>query len=341
MAGIYDDIYVRDNWSDDGTIPSTGNCWGSPDIICMQANFLPQDYATPEKYSNPADDPNLPIVLPGVNNIYVRGRNLGTNTSQGWVSMYCCPASLFMHPDQWKNTQLAAPDGRLEIPLVDPKGSPVLGQNDIALTNAAFVLTNVSSNEHYCLVTILRTLQHVVPIPTFNQNYQYAQWVQDNPAVGWRNLQIVPAKENQVVQSFLFSNLEDNAQQFLFEFSGTNLPPGTIVNLQCNEAGCQFNVNLPLNPPDPTPSGAQRGVYEQTVPAHFASSVLLTVTNQNFAIDKSAISLSYYQFPESGNEIQTAAGHRLCRGVFHQGQPLILLGRCNFRVDLAPGIALE
>src|SRR5688500_2607147 len=112
----YQDVFVRDNFSDTGTIPTLGGVSQSPDIIPYGSGVL--DVATAVRtYEGP--DLGQDVVLPGTNNIYVRAINLRPGTETATVALYYCDSSVFMLPNQWKNNQIKAADDTRNVRFVN------------------------------------------------------------------------------------------------------------------------------------------------------------------------------------------------------------------------------
>jgi hypothetical protein len=295
----YQDVFVRDNFGDTGVIPSTGMPWGSPDIIPFQGNILSGSTAA-TTYNGP--DIGMPFVQPGTNNLYVRALNLcPTATERGAVQLYYSPSSLMMSPSLWINNQVLTAGGGFAVGFVNQAGSLQLNPNDICITAEAFSLSSLPSNPqggHYCLVAVVSTSNTTVTIPSsFSSNAAFAQWVQNNPAVAWRNITVVPNTVPQILQTMTFGSDDNNAGSFHFRVVGQNLPVGTTVVAQCTNVQCIINQSLAM--PAPDPNGNQFAGWDQSIPGNFQSALTFTVTppaGQSFS-PNSSLATTYYQYP--------------------------------------------
>ena len=78
---VFDGFLMRDALNDDGTVPSPGYPYYSPDLI---AHAQVAD-AKPFFTANYATDPNQPVELGSkVNYFYVRAKNLSAGTLSGY-----------------------------------------------------------------------------------------------------------------------------------------------------------------------------------------------------------------------------------------------------------------
>jgi hypothetical protein len=247
-------------------------------------------------------------VAQGTNNIYVRAKNLRpAGTETGTVQLYYCKASLLMLPSQWRNNQVPTAGGATSVSFVNQSGSTQLSPNDICLTKEAFHLTDlprVPEGEHYCLIAVVNTPNTRVSIPaSFRDGTAFVQWVQNTPAVAWRNITIVPNKVKQIVQTMVFGNAGPHESLFHFTVRGRNLPKGTTVTVQCTNAHCPIDQTLVM--PAPGWKGYQYTGFDQPVPGNFTSAITLTATppqGQTFSPD-SSLTVSYYEYPPAEPEM--------------------------------------
>ncbi|HEU0055131.1 MAG TPA: hypothetical protein VFQ39_18220 [Longimicrobium sp.] len=298
----YQDVFVRDNFGDTGVIPSTGVPYRSPDIIPYQEQLLTFTEAIS---SYPQHDIGLPFVQSGTNNIYVRAINDYPGVESGSVRLYYSQASLFLQPSQWVNNQVftaavTSPPtpGISEVPFVNQDGDTSFNPGDILLTQEAFSLASFPSNDHYCFIAVVNTPNTTVTIPTsFTNNAAFVQWVQNTPAVAWRNVTKVPATPGAVTQTFVFGNSDSAAGEFLFQVEGKHMPANTTVSVTCTDQGCPISQTLTLQAPDGL--GHQMASFEQVVPANFSSVITAIATppaGEQF--DQNAkLHFHEYQFP--------------------------------------------
>jgi len=302
---MYNDLYIRDNFSDTGVIPSTGNPCQSPDIIPYQNGTLAWSTAN-STYTGP--DLGKSIINGGVNNIYVRAKNLNTVPGAGAVNLYYANASLFLLPKTW--TQITSAGGVKSLSLVDGTGQTSIAAGGIALSNPSFLLTGLPPGPHYCLIATVQTTAHPITIPTsFPTNSAFSQWVQNNPAVGWRNISYAPNAQVQVIRTLAFGNVNQKQEYFYFRIAGRGFVPGTPVNCQCTNSACPINQNLTL--PAPDAEGNQITGFQTLVPANFWGDLVITVTSPSGPFPSGAtMTTSYYQIPDEGTALDRKMARR-------------------------------
>ena len=342
----YSDILVRDNFGDTGVTPSVGVPYQSPDIIPVQNGQLTWAQVT-STYAN-GPDLGKPIVQSGLNNIYVRAKNLQpTGTESGTAALSYAKASLLLLPNQWQSILTGTGGG--SVTLLNSSNSPTLNPNDIALGNEAFVLTGLPpTNDHYCLVAIVTTPKTVVNVPSsFASNAAFASWVQNTPAVGWRNISIVPNTAVQIVRAYQFGSTSPTSAYFHFRImspSGANFPINTPVNVQCTDVRAPINWSGTLPPPDG--QGNQITGFDASMPANFTASLTATLTSPNGAPFPAGaqLAISYYQYPSAAPTVLELATGRHVMLARHgaDGVPIpvsgffIPLGECWIYVE--PGV---
>lgn len=294
---MYDDLYVRDNLDDTGVIPSSGLACQSPDIIPFQDGILTWDYAS--KYYD--SDLGEAIINGGVNNIYVRAKNLNSKTAcSGKVNLYYTSSSLFPVPSTW--TQIESAGGDSSLSLVNGSDSTSISPGGIALSNPSFYLTNlppISDGAHYCLIAIVQTTAHPVTIPDkFSSNPAFTKWAQDNPAVCFRNITYASNTHTQLMRIFKFGNIAPDPHYFTFIIMGHGFVVGTEINCQCTDEACPINEDSSL--PKPDPLGNQVVNFTTSVPANFWGDIVITLTSPSGQFPTGALlSVAYYEVPPS------------------------------------------
>jgi hypothetical protein len=154
-----------------------------------------------------------------------------------------------------------------------------LNPNDIALGNPAFLWTSVPDpNWSHCLIAIVTAPKTVVSIPaSFSSNAAFVQWVQNNPAVAWRNIVIVPNSQANVTKNVDFSNQGSVPHYFYFTVTARNCPVNSAVTMQCTDQRCPINWSGAI--PAPDPNGNQIVGFQNSVPASFLSgSLVMSIT---------------------------------------------------------------
>ena len=299
MPQTYTDIYTRDNFGDQGTIPSPGNPCQSPDIIPFQnATMTPSQLVS--TYAGP--DQGKSVLSAAPNNVYVRGKNLGASPSSGAASLYYAKASLLLLPVQW--IQATTASGQSSATLIDQNASPAIGAGTICFGNPPFLVQGPPIvNDHYCMIGVINTPTHPISVPSsFQSNAAFAQWVQNNPAVGWRNISVVPAGSSNFTRSFVFGSTDPQSDRFYFRVIGRNFATGTPVTAQCTDAACPINVSLTL--PQPDPDGNQIAGFEAPVPANFSGILTVNATSTTPFPTTATFSIQYYKIPTGRDPLE-------------------------------------
>lgn len=333
-AAQYNDLHVRDNFGDSGIYPSTGTPCQSPDIIPLQSGTL--TWATANStYNGP--DQGISIINGGVNNIYVRTKNLNSAAGSGTVGLYYANSSLFLAPTTW--VQISSAGGASALPFVDGSGNTQIAAGSVAISSPPFLLTGVPVGAHYCLITVVQTPAHPVTIPaTFSSNAAFAIWVQNNPAVGWRNISYQPNATTQMIRTFNFASVNPASAYFHFRVLGRGFATGTPINAQCTDQTCPINQNMTL--PAPDVNGNQITGFDASVPGNFTGNLVVTASAVGGAFPVGAtLTVTYYQYPSLDDEldIRAAGTFRIARSVgkdqyVQQAPMLIQIGECTMTI---------
>jgi hypothetical protein len=269
----YNDLYVRDALDDNGTIPYNGaTAYLSPDIIPAQAQVLTAAQLAASYGTNPTD---TNINTQQINNIYLRAKNLSANSASGTISLYYTKSSLMLIPSQWVNNKIPTATGATVQNLVDVNGNTSIASNAVAVGSSAFTFNAppVPQGFHYCMIAQVVTAAHPNAIPaSFANSSAFISWVVNNPAICYRNVNIVSATLPAYQQGATFTNLDNAAEQYMFIVQGANWPANTSVNIQSTAVGFSFSYTQPFG------SAPQNVSTIQTVPALFSGSVLVTLT---------------------------------------------------------------
>jgi len=297
----YNDIYVRDNFGDSGMVPSSGNPCQSPDIIPYGTGTL-----TPQQLTNTAGyatDYGKAVVSATPNNVYVRAKNLSSAASSGTASLYYSKASLLLLPSRWVAVQTASGAGN--VALVDVNLSPSIAPQAMCFTNPPFALQGPppASNDHYCMIALVNTPAHPVVVPTtFPSNAAFASWVQNNAAVGWRNISVISSSVNNFTRTLNFGSEDSGPAQFYFRVVGQNFIPGTAVSAQCTDARCPISQALSL--PQPNAQGQQIVGFEAPIPGLFSGNMTLNATSSSTFSPNADLQLQYYKIPLPNDDFE-------------------------------------
>lgn len=334
---IYNDLYIRDAYSDTGVIPSSGDAYMSPDIIPFREKML--DWSTANStYAGP--DIGKSILNNAVNNIYVRCKNLNTIAGSGKVSLYYANFSLILLPNTW--TRVMSSGGVSSLSVVDGSGNTSISAGSVALSNPSFYLTGLPGNFHYCFIAVIQTTTHPVNIPTqFSSNAEFVQWVQNNPSIGWRNISYSSNSVTQIFRTYNFGNINLKDTYFHFNIKGTLFVPGTKVKCQCTDVSCPINFEGSL--PEPDKKGNQIVTFQVLIPANFKGDLVTTITSPSGDFPKGAsISIEFLQDPDMSNELDLAVCKRFIvasgteeNRILHDAM-LIKIGECTIRITDNP-----
>jgi len=335
----YNDLYARDNFSDTGVIPSTGDLYQSPDIIPFQDKVLTWDQAS-STYSGP--DIAKAIINGGINNIYVRARNLNSVAGAGTVNLYYTDYSLNLcQTSKWVQLQGA---GKVKsLSFVDVSGKTSIAPTGIAISNPSFLLTGLPPNRHICMIGVVQTTAHPVIIPpSFASNADFSRWVQMNPAVAWRNISYSANVLTQLSRIMGFGNVNPNAADFVIIITGRGFVAGTPVEAQCTDATCPIDVTMPL--PLPDSQGNQIISFVKSgIPANFWGELVLTATSKGGKFPSGAtLTVSYYQIPAKSNALDNAVARRFVTASGATADSafttamLIKLGECTITISDKP-----
>ncbi|HEX9963864.1 MAG TPA: hypothetical protein VGB04_02655 [Allosphingosinicella sp.] len=277
MATSYNDIFVRDNFGDNGQIPSDGAACESPDIIPVLGGTL--NWASANSTYSDGIDHGQNIVDHGLNNIYVRAFNKGSDGS-GTVALYSSPNSLFLSPP-W--TPVTTAGGSDSVTFFGSTGSTIVAAGTVALSSQPFMiqaLKPLPGDLHYCLISVVQTPSHAVAVPTsFASNAAFVDWVQMNPAVGWRNVGLVPNSSTEILITHGFGNDDSVSRYYIFKFTGMGFAAQTPISVQSADLRCPIQQSGVL--PAPDSNGEQIYTFEQLVPAGpgFSSTITITLTS--------------------------------------------------------------
>ena len=235
---VFNGMLLRDALNDDGSVPSPGYAYASPDILCYQQVADPQSFFS----GNYTSDPNQPAQYgTALNRIYVRGKNLSSAPLSGWnVFLYRASASLFMTPSIWRQNQVGTFGGGafVALPPTQPQG--------IAVGTDCFRLSGLANNL-FCLIAVA-TAGTSPNIPASFASYSdYILWIRQNQNVCGRNLSLTQSFPNRQYERIDgFSNPQSTGVPTLFRVSlAGSLPSGTTFGLTCEPLGvaASWNVN--------------------------------------------------------------------------------------------------
>lgn len=246
----WNDILLRKDLSDQGSVPYTGGVWtNSPDIIPTGTNVTANPQATFGTVAAYGQDLGQATVPYQPNYFYVRGKNLSAGSDSGTLSLYYCPANLFLFPSLWTNNQMKTSSGKSTVDIGMEK------PGDIGVTPEPFTFLPTST-EHHCLIARVSTKANPNPLPSdgdFPDMAGLAKFIVNHPDYAWRNVTLVDKAVPTFTNSFLIDTTTfkpDTNQQYLIGISFKNLTPG---------ASLAFSAGTPI------PSGPDQGKVIQLV----------------------------------------------------------------------------
>ncbi len=206
-AGIYPDIYLRDNVADTGSEPYMGGvlCC-SPDIISRKGPV-----ADPSADFGPAawGDANLGenIEFGQDNYVYVRMHNRGNAPDDVTIVVYWTNASGFIYPATWNIL------GTLNVNNVLPGEHRVAGP-------IIWPAAQVPPVGHYCMIGVVNSVRDPVAVPgTFASVSEYLDFVRNHNNICYRNADVVDAVPGAPAPPYTFflRGLPDQAAHFRLE----------------------------------------------------------------------------------------------------------------------------
>ena len=224
--GLVPDLYLRDNATDTGAIPSAGPISTSPDIIVRPA-FVADPGAAFGEGSGQENSMTLGYEVEGGqdNYIYVRIQNRGTTDAVGvTATVYWSEVATLVTPDSWNLVGATAP--------VDvPQGDTIVVAGPLTWSAAEIPTTG-----HYCFVGMLNHAQDPVPpLPGPADWNGFTALIRNQNNVTWRNFNVVdelpdPSGDPSVLP-FLIAGAPDEARVFDLQIL-RDLPRAARVRLQ-------------------------------------------------------------------------------------------------------------
>ncbi|TVP52446.1 MAG: hypothetical protein EA349_15635 [Halomonadaceae bacterium] len=230
--GLVPDVYLRDNLSDTGAVPSTGPISASPDVILRQSPVANPTAAFGEGSGHENSNTlGFEALADSDNYIYVRLRNRGAAAANGvTATVHWSPVATLLTPDLWTLVGTSAP-------VNAPTGDALVVTDAIIWPGA-----QVPAPGHYCLVALLDHPQDPAPPlppgpPEFDWD-AFRGFIRAHNNVTWRNFNVVtppPDPSLPLVLPFLITGTPDRARVFDFEVVA-RLPQGAVLHLALSRA---------------------------------------------------------------------------------------------------------
>ncbi len=229
MSEQWDDLHLRSNFSDTGQYPTGGTLSSSPDII----PYGVEPVSNPEETfvnTNWDKDMGKTLTANTPNYLYVRGKNLGTATTDGIVNLYYAPASLILYPIEWRNNQLQTSGGQKDILIQD-----IAAGGKFVTPDAFQWIPDAISGDHYCLIGVAGTERNPNEIPEIDTIDNFAQFISENPNFGWRNVSLTSSGAADFTQDVSY-NQGGLGGMMQFDIICENVPIGAEVSFSAGDA---------------------------------------------------------------------------------------------------------
>lgn len=189
MSTVFDNLYMRPNLGNAGTVPPTGDLVHCPDIWCAGTMAVPDHkkaLATPTSYASMSPELNTE----GKDNyVYVRCRNnTAATVDQTRVQLFYARASGILWTADWHVVQ-AEPGGDAGVIVAIPSGG-------IGVVERPFIWSRPSTIEqgdHYCLIARLFQNDKDNPVPSVFSPIDLADVMATNLRWGKKNVTVLPA----------------------------------------------------------------------------------------------------------------------------------------------------
>ncbi|HWZ16072.1 MAG TPA: C1 family peptidase [Mucilaginibacter sp.] len=268
---LYNDLFLRDNLDDAGTVPAAGTLSTSPDII----PFGTAPVADPVSFftNNYNSDVGQDLIANAQNYIYMRAKNLSSGSDNGSFSLYYSPASLLLYPSLWQNNILKTSDGATSVPI------PSTNQGNVAVGANPFTWQpQMISGDHYCLIGRIVTTANPNPIPQTGTIQDFASYIANNRGMGWRNVVVVNNGSPTFTQTVNYTQGTQAAQMAVI-ITCTNVPVGAQVAFSCGTPGPSPAINLPKT--TVTNSGSFIVGVSASIPANWSSGISYSYWGNN------------------------------------------------------------
>ncbi|MFR5196098.1 MAG: hypothetical protein ACLTEX_12440, partial [Eggerthella lenta] len=214
-------LLFRDDTNDDGSTPSHGGTYQSPDIISHDQIADPQT----ELSGSYARDVNQQVSSGSKTNfVYTRVKSLDSTPQEGYLRLYRAGVSLFMTPSVWRGNAMKTPAGDPYVKV------SAINKGDVAVGVTPFVLDATASNR-FCLVGIANTDRTETVPEDFRTYDEFVVWIHQNPGVCVRNLNVIGTTKTNYEQLDGLKNPEDKPRHAAFYLTATNVPVGTTIGM--------------------------------------------------------------------------------------------------------------
>lgn len=214
-------VYMRDNLSDDGSVPSYGTLWASPDIIPRQDKMLNYKQAFGK---NHWQESNLgQNVHAGEENyVYIRAENIGLEPDTPKAHLFIVKGGGFSNPNNW--TRITPKDG-FPLNTIQPKEKAVFGP----------ISWQAPPNTgHFCYVCYLSSSNRPFHLPkTFSSQDEYLDYVAHHNNLCFHNVEIVAASDAEEGSvEFQMAGMPGLSHDYQLQVVETDLPHGSTLKFK-------------------------------------------------------------------------------------------------------------
>jgi hypothetical protein len=232
---------LRNNLSDTGTLPRSGNWTGCPDIIPAGVTALSRNDLV-ASYGSLTDKP---LTQNLTNYLYVRAKNMNAASLNQVVYLFQVPGTLVLQPQLWyKQSNLVGYDVRKDGGIGTPDNPKIYKQYERTLSAqpGGIAVTDAynwtpASTEHTCMVAVVADSWQDV-LGNYDQAGSMdalAQWVLTNPSMGWHNVSIQPYTGNVYESQIAYAHPTAD-ETVIFTLIANNAPVGAAVSFSANSS---------------------------------------------------------------------------------------------------------
>lgn len=305
---------VRDDWNDDGTIPSpTVAPTASPDVICYQMDRLSPVDAAITYDSREQICQTFMQDMP--NNIYIRVKNISGSTLAGQVKAFYAPLNLLYMPEKW----IAIKNLKGDKTVLDLVDSSYVAHKDnyagmpkdaIGINREAFILNAVANpNDHHCMMGLASNSDgSFLTMPSgFSGNEELWWFLRNNREIAYHNMVIIQPFSHTVSLPVEIGNHDEQMRRFVMDVSVTkgvgSLKNATLL-MQSTDAECPFSFKFTMDG-----SNTQYGCKAE-IPAAFDGFMNFSVVMPDYAHVDAVLHVKNYAVDVDSDEMTPDVGLR-------------------------------
>ena len=227
-------LLVRANLGDSGLMPKSDPVTDSPDVVVNGRTEMDVDELV-RNWGKYVWDPK-----PGLRNVaYGRAasQNIEVDICDAKLRMYYSDAGFAPPPTSWVKI-FTKGAGSETSPLAMVGGADNLVEPGRRCANSESFIFDVPKHGHYCIIAMAASEFFSNEQPNITGNYPVQEWIHNNGAAGWHNIDV--STTNEAVLKFY--NLDGRPERFIFEAHCVNVPCGTEVSLECNDELLRYSI---------------------------------------------------------------------------------------------------